>query len=238
MPIPAAQPLPRISELAPAAAPPPVIAPVEAPPSMPPPRPSSAYTTATLVLPPRPDYQPATQTGTFADASTHSAGDHVPAKVHMGSFDAGSGTGSGKSGAGRGLRAQSGFETVAPQRVQGHSRQVRASGFADVAKAGPAPPPPVAAPARVESRLEILSKPRPAYSEAARRLGFQGDVVLEAVFQASGRVQVLRVVRGLGYGLDENAVLAAGGIRFRPATVNGVAVDTVATVRITFQLAN
>jgi hypothetical protein len=46
------------------------------------------------------------------------------------------------------------------------------------------------------------------------------------------------VVRGLGHGLDENAVAAAGGIRFHPARRDGTPVDYQATVHITFELAN
>jgi TonB family protein len=85
--------------------------------------------------------------------------------------------------------------------------------------------------------LEILQKPRPAYSDEARRLQIEGEVVLEMVFPASGQVRVLRVLHGLGHGLDENATKAAMAIRFRPAVEQGKPVDTVATVRIEFQLA-
>jgi TonB family protein len=85
--------------------------------------------------------------------------------------------------------------------------------------------------------LEILQKPRPIYSEEARRLHLEGEVVLEALFSASGRIQVIRVIHGLGHGLDENAIEAASHIRFHPATENGVPVDTVAVVRIAFQVA-
>jgi hypothetical protein len=46
------------------------------------------------------------------------------------------------------------------------------------------------------------------------------------------------VVRGLGHGLDENAVAAAQAIRFRPAARDGAAVDSTALVHIVFQLAN
>src|SRR2546429_2735180 len=49
----------------------------------------------------------------------------------------------------------------------------------------------------------------PAYTEEARRLRIEGEVVLEVVFGASGKLHVVRVVRGLGHGLDENAVRAA-----------------------------
>ncbi len=87
------------------------------------------------------------------------------------------------------------------------------------------------------SALEILEKPRPLYSQEARRLKIEGVVVLEMSFGADGHGRVLRVVRGLGHGLDENAIRAATGIRFRPAVQQGRPVDTVALVRIEFQVA-
>jgi TonB family protein len=85
--------------------------------------------------------------------------------------------------------------------------------------------------------LEILFKPRPDYTEDARRARLEGDVVLEVLFPSSGSPRVLRVVRGLGHGLDQNALDAAAKIRFRAATQDGRAVDTVAKVRISFQMA-
>jgi TonB family protein len=89
----------------------------------------------------------------------------------------------------------------------------------------------------MRSPLEITSKPRPLYTEEARRLRIEGDVLLQVVFRASSEICVLRVIRGLGHGLDENAISAAAAIRFRPATEGGRPIDDVATVRITFQLA-
>jgi hypothetical protein len=56
-------------------------------------------------------------------------------------------------------------------------------------------------------------------------------------FTVGGHARVLRVLRGLGHGLDENATQAAMAIRFRPALEHGTPVDTVALVRIEFQLA-
>jgi TonB family protein len=85
--------------------------------------------------------------------------------------------------------------------------------------------------------LAILDKPRPAYSDEGRRLQIEGDVLIEAEFTAEGAVRVLRIVHGLGHGLDERATAAARGIRFRPAERNGRPVDTVAMVRLEFQLA-
>ncbi len=83
----------------------------------------------------------------------------------------------------------------------------------------------------------IFDKPSPAYTEEARKLAIEGEVTLEVIFSGSGQVQVLRVAKGLGHGLDESAVSAAQQIRFRPAMQNGQPVDFPATLHITFQLA-
>ncbi len=85
--------------------------------------------------------------------------------------------------------------------------------------------------------VEILIKPKPAYPEEAREKKIEGEVLIEMEFSASGEAHVLRLVRGLGYGLDESALAAARGIRFRPATRDGLLVDSAAVVHILFQLA-
>lgn len=85
--------------------------------------------------------------------------------------------------------------------------------------------------------LEILNKPNPGYTAEARRLKIEGDVTLEVRFTASGQVEVLRVVHGLGYGLDQLAQEAARRIQFKPATRDGRPVDEVTVIRVSFQLA-
>jgi TonB family protein len=64
----------------------------------------------------------------------------------------------------------------------------------------------------------------------------EGAVTLEVVFHVTGEVQVLRVVHGLGSGLDESARTAARQIRFRPGKKDGVPVDRTGLVQITFEL--
>lgn len=86
--------------------------------------------------------------------------------------------------------------------------------------------------------VEILEKPRPAYTDEARRLNIQGEVLLQVAFDASGDARVLRVIHGLGHGLDETAIAATRRIRFRPARREGQPVDSSAVVHIVFQLAN
>jgi TonB family protein len=85
--------------------------------------------------------------------------------------------------------------------------------------------------------VEILSKPRPVYPAEARDLRIEGEVLLEVLFLASGAIQVQRMLRGLGHGLDEAALASATQIRFRPAQHAGQPVDQTAIVHITFQLA-
>lgn len=85
--------------------------------------------------------------------------------------------------------------------------------------------------------LVVISKPRANYTPEARQMRIEGDVTLQVRFTASGQVEVLRVLNGLGYGLDEQAKIVAEGIRFKPATKNGQPVDEVTVIRITFQLA-
>jgi outer membrane biosynthesis protein TonB len=68
-------------------------------------------------------------------------------------------------------------------------------------------------------------------------LGIEGEVLVEALFPALGPARVLRLIRGLGHGLDENAEAAAQSIRFRPATRAGQPVDSTAVVHIVFQIA-
>ena len=65
----------------------------------------------------------------------------------------------------------------------------------------------------------------------------QGTVVLEAVISADGVPKIVRVVRSLGYGLDESAIAALERWRFNPARKDGVPVNVSLNVEINFILA-
>ncbi len=82
----------------------------------------------------------------------------------------------------------------------------------------------------------LIRKVDPKYSDEARRARIQGPVVLEAIVQRDGTVQVLRVVRSLGKGLDEKAVEALSQWRFNPAKQNGVAVPVALNIEVNFNL--
>jgi len=112
------------------------------------------------------------------------------------------------------------------------------AGFGDATTGAAAVKPRTTAAVSSLTSVEILFKPRPAYTDEARRLQIQGEVLLEILFGASGEARVQRVMHGLGHGLDETAAAAAREIRFRPARRDGTPVDYQATVHIIFELAN
>lgn len=90
---------------------------------------------------------------------------------------------------------------------------------------------------RAASRPIITFKPRPEWTEEARRNRIQGIVVLSATFAADGTIRHVRVLRGLGYGLDEKAIEAALRIKFIPARdAQGRPIDWRGTIYVEFHL--
>jgi TonB family protein len=112
---------------------------------------------------------------------------------------------------------------------------VQTAGF-DVRPSAPVQSPGAAALKPIDRPVEIIFKPTPEYTDEARSAHIQGTVTLELEFTAAGDIRVLRLMRGLGHGLDEAAERAARRIRFKPAQSDGRSVDSRATVHITFQL--
>src|ERR1039458_2588645 len=193
------------------------------------------------------------QTGGFGDPNglKPSANSKTNGKLiapAAGSFDlpigAGQGNGSGGAKGIKGTVASADFGNgiASPGRGDGRrsgrgSAGVQTSGFGsqEVAQNTPhiqrvdsGPP---------ATMVEVTYKPNPAYTEEARNLKLEGEVLLEVEFLASGQLRVNRVVRGLGHGLDEPAVAAANKMRFKPASRNGQAMDSTAIVHVVFQLA-
>jgi TonB family protein len=78
----------------------------------------------------------------------------------------------------------------------------------------------------------------PLYSDEARRAGIEGSVVVRAHIDAAGRVTAPRVTRALGWGLDQNAVVAVRQWSFRPGTRNGAAVPMDVEITIAFTRRN
>jgi TonB family protein len=76
----------------------------------------------------------------------------------------------------------------------------------------------------------------PEYPLGALMDRVQATVVLSLVVDEEGRPRDLRVVESLGHGLDEAAVTAVSGWKFRPVLLNGRAEPVPATVSVDFHL--
>jgi TonB family protein len=81
----------------------------------------------------------------------------------------------------------------------------------------------------------VESKP-PIYTDEATLARIEGTVTLEAAVDVRGAIKILRVVKALGYGLDERAIGAALDWKFEPGTRNGVPVETIMQLDVDFKL--
>ncbi len=88
----------------------------------------------------------------------------------------------------------------------------------------------------VDSRPMALNRPRPNYTEEARKNKIQGVVRARALVGADGGVKQVRVISGLSDGLNEEAILAVKQMRFKPATKNGQPVPYWVVLEVEFNL--
>ena len=86
----------------------------------------------------------------------------------------------------------------------------------------------------MKTPVKIVDVP-PIYPTIARSAHIQGVVILEAVLDAKGRVESVRVLRSMPT-LDQAAVDAVQQWRFTPALLNGQPVPVVMTVTVNFTL--
>ena len=82
----------------------------------------------------------------------------------------------------------------------------------------------------------LLSEVKPDYTEDARRRGLEGEVLLEIVVRRDGRVGDVRILQGLGAGLDQQAIQAVRRWQFAAATRKGQPVDVIVEVAVEFTL--
>lgn len=100
----------------------------------------------------------------------------------------------------------------------------------------PEPPGPIHLGSGVERPVRI-NYVAPQYTEMARRIRLEGIVILQTVIGADGRVEDVKVLKGMNFGITESAVAAVKQWTYKPATVNGkpVAVYLNLTVNFTLQ---
>jgi protein TonB len=78
--------------------------------------------------------------------------------------------------------------------------------------------------------------PSPPYSDEARKFKVNGNVWFEAVVNSAGRLENLRITRGLPGGLNETTLATAQNWRCNPALKDDKAVPTLVTFEINFRL--
>jgi TonB family protein len=167
------------------------------------------------------------QTGGFGDPNGIPSSEHrgVANIREGGSFDlpSGSGHGNGSGGSRGGVVASSGFGNGAIDTFNSAGSQIKTAS-------------PKATTTGANAPVEITFKPKPDYTDEGRKQKINGEVRLEVLFRSDGQVHVIRVLQGLGYGLDEQAVKAAEQIKFKPALHEGQPIDSTAQVHIIFEL--
>lgn len=214
---------------------PPPPKPEPAPKAEPPPRPAPP-------APPKP--RPAVRTNVFGGSQETPAALTSAASrtvIAAAGFDGGAPSGGAGTGAARpGVVTAASFD--GPPAEHGGSRSTRGAVRSGGFDSDPEPAREVRrtrerTAERIDTDVEILEKPKPDYTDEARSLRIEGDVVLHVTFGASGTIVVHGVLEGLGHGLDDAAMAAARKIKFKPARRNGEPVDLTATLRVVFRLA-
>jgi TonB family protein len=83
---------------------------------------------------------------------------------------------------------------------------------------------------------KLVSYTRPLYTDEALQRRVEGVVTVLAAFDVAGNFKPLRVVKGLGFGLDENAIAALTKWRFSPANRYGERISVVTQIDVVFTL--
>jgi TonB family protein len=88
----------------------------------------------------------------------------------------------------------------------------------------------------VDYRPKVISGVDADYSEEARRKKISGMVIVSLVVDEEGLPTQVKVIQGIGYGLDEKAVDAVRQYRFRPAMKDGKPVACPLQIDVSFRL--
>ncbi len=112
-------------------------------------------------------------------------------------------------------------------------RESTATAPFDTCKYLPVGPGPAGPGIRSPRGLSIVD---PKYTDAARKAKINGSVVVAVAINEEGGVDDVKIVRGLGYGLDQNAMDAATQSKFTPAIKDGKPVPVQINMAMTFKL--
>jgi len=100
------------------------------------------------------------------------------------------------------------------------------------------PPPPPSPPMRVGGVIKTpvrVTNVAPIYPQLAQLSRIEGDVVLDAIIDESGKVASIRVLSSVPI-LDRAAIDAVRQWRYTPTLLNGIPVPVIMTVTVSFRL--
>jgi TonB family protein len=104
-----------------------------------------------------------------------------------------------------------------------HAQYVR------IGNAGAIPPAGMTAPTVLKSNIAL-------YTEDARTQGVEGTVTIEALIGEDGKIRSSRIMKGLGFGLDQVALASVQEWVLSPATRDGLPVSVGAQMDVVFSL--
>jgi protein TonB len=86
------------------------------------------------------------------------------------------------------------------------------------------------------SAPQVIYQVEPEFSEEARKAKVAGNVLVNLWVDTNGNPSHVRVIRGVGMGLDEKAIEAVRQYKFRPAMENGKPVLVELNIEVNFQI--
>jgi TonB family protein len=122
------------------------------------------------------------------------------------------------------------------RRIRSVSRVAPGAGSTDVADNAPTAGEDTLRGNGVSTMPRAIYAPNPPFSDQARKAKVQGTILLAVTVAASGDVADARVVKGLGSGLDENALATVRTWKFKPGTEDGTPVQSEVKVEVSFHL--
>lgn len=86
------------------------------------------------------------------------------------------------------------------------------------------------------NNIIIFERPAANYTSAAREHSIVGTVTLKVTFLPNGKIGAIDIVKGLDYGLTEQAISAARNIKFQPATLGGNSIPATKILEYSFMI--
>ena len=122
------------------------------------------------------------------------------------------------AGVGNTLYGKAENTAVDPNQVKGYSAEKYAPAY------------------QVDSQPELISEVKAPYPDEAKRASIEGTVVLKILVDYTGKVTEAKLLKGLGFGLDEAALKAIRQFKFKPAVKGGEPVSTEINYNYTWLL--